>query len=95
MLAFRMAFKLPLQHPIVEEFTRHTNISPHLVIPNAWKVLAEVLSLNAGLNMEIGVEELLFPYAYKTFEKGNVSAVLHSADQCLVEELPRYSKKEW
>lgn len=41
-LALRVGFKLPLHH-LVAEFMRRTDVPPHRVVLNTWRVLAVVL----------------------------------------------------
>lgn len=50
-LTFRVGFKLPL-HSIIAAIIRRFNVSPHRVVPNAWRILAAIPTLNARLNAE-------------------------------------------
>lgn len=57
-LAFRVGFKMSL-HPIAAELLGRLNVSPHTVVPNTWRILAVIPSLNAHLDIELGLNELL------------------------------------
>lgn len=56
-LAFRVGFKSPI-HPIVAELLGRLNVSPHRVIPNTWRILTVVPSLNAHMDIELGLNDL-------------------------------------
>lgn len=51
-IAFMVGFKLSI-HPIAAELLRQLNDLSHRVVPNAWRILAAVLTLNALLNLEL------------------------------------------
>lgn len=58
-LAFRFGFKLPL-NPLVAEVLRHVDFFPHRVVSNTWRVITAVLTLNARLDVELGLDGLLY-----------------------------------
>lgn len=57
-LAFVVGFKPPV-HTIVMELLKQHHVSPHRVIPNTWRVLATVLTINSNVRIDLALGELL------------------------------------
>lgn len=68
---------------------------PHRVVPNTWRFLAVIPTLNAQLHIEMGINELFSICYCKTHASGYFMLACHPREGCFVDEASGQSQKEW